>query len=100
MPRSTHGGGVLHVAGVEGAVGPGFEGVAEVLATSDLGRGGAAFSAYVEGRQVVDLWAGEAAPGTPWGRDTLVTAMSATKGVAATCLLLLHDRGLLDVDAP
>jgi CubicO group peptidase (beta-lactamase class C family) len=89
-----------YMGAVDGVVEPGFEAVAEVLAASDLGRGGAAFSAYVEGRQVVDLWAGEAAPGTPWVRDTLTTAMSATKGAAAACLLVLHDRGLIDVDAP
>jgi CubicO group peptidase (beta-lactamase class C family) len=28
------------------------------------------------------------------------TGFSATKGVAAVCMLLLHDRGLIDVDAP
>ena len=82
----------MHVGAVQGDVAPGFEGVVEAFAASDLGRGGAAFSAYVEGRQVADLWAGEAVPGTPWSRDTLTTAMSATKGAAAACLLVLHRR--------
>jgi CubicO group peptidase (beta-lactamase class C family) len=77
-----------------------LEAVSAAFARVDLGRGGAAFSAYVEGEQVVDLWRGEAAPGVRWGRDTLATAFSATKGAAAVCLLLLHDRGLIDVDAP
>jgi CubicO group peptidase (beta-lactamase class C family) len=85
---------------VDGFVTPGFEVVAEAFHGIDLGRGGAAFSAYVEGHQVADLWGGQTSPGTPWNRDTLVTAMSATKGVAAICLLLLHDRGLIDVEAP
>jgi CubicO group peptidase (beta-lactamase class C family) len=85
---------------VQGHAQEGFEAVVEALAKADLGRGGAAFSAYVAGEQVVDLWAGESAPGVPWSRDTIATAFSATKGAAALCLLLLHDRGLLDVDAP
>ena len=85
---------------VEGSVQPGFEAVAHVLEHSDLGRGGAAVAAYVHGQQVVDLWVGEASPGVPWAQDTLTTAFSATKGAAAVCLLLLHDRGLIDVDAP
>ena len=83
-----------------GVVGPGLEPVAEVFGRSDFGRGGGAFAAYVDGELVVDLWGGEAAPGMPWERDTLATAFSATKGAAALCLLLLHDRGLIDVEAP
>ena len=85
---------------VDGFASPGFERVADAFAAIDLKRGGAAFSAYAEGQLVADLWAGQAAPGVPWQRDTLTTAMSATKGVAAAVMLVLHDRGLLDVDAP
>ena len=85
---------------VEGSVRPGFEKVTEAFESADLGRGGGAFAAYVDGEQVVDLWGGEAAPGVRWDRETLTTAFSATKGAAAICLLLLHDRGLIDVDAP
>jgi CubicO group peptidase (beta-lactamase class C family) len=85
---------------VDGTTKPGFEPLADALAAGDLGRGGGAFAAYVEGELVADLWAGEAAPGTPWQPDTLTTAYSATKGAAALCILLLHDRGLLDVEAP
>ena len=83
-----------------GSVAAGFDRVGEAFSRIDFGRGGAAFSAYVEGRRVVDLWGGEAAPGVPWQRDTLTTAFSATKGVAAACLLVLQDRGLLDVESP
>lgn len=77
-----------------------FAAVERAFARCDLGRGGAAFAAYVDGVKVVDLWAGEAQPGIPWRRDTLVTAMSATKGFAALCVQVLADRGLVDVDAP
>jgi CubicO group peptidase (beta-lactamase class C family) len=88
------------MAVVAGSVTPGFEAVQEAFARIDIGRGGAAFSAYVEGEKAVDLWAGEARPGVAWSRDTMTTAMSATKGCAALCAQILHDRGLLDVDAP
>ncbi|MFD0415849.1 serine hydrolase domain-containing protein [Streptomyces sp. NPDC127108] len=36
----------------------------------------------------------------PWERDTAQVVRSATKGVAAAVLLLLHQRGELDLDAP
>ena len=85
---------------VEGFTGSGFEAVADAFGDIDLGRGGAAFAAFVEGRQVADLWAGQARPGVPWRKDTLTTAMSATKGAAATCMLILADRGLIDIEAP
>jgi CubicO group peptidase (beta-lactamase class C family) len=83
-----------------GTVEPGFEAVREVFAEQDLGVGGGAFAAYVEGVQVADLWGGDAIPGTPWREETRTTGMSATKGVAAACVLVLHARGLVDVDAP
>ena len=85
---------------VDGFTSPGFESVADAFGDISLGRGGAAFAAYVEGRLVVDLWGGWARPEVPWEQHTLTTAMSATKGMAATCMLVLHDRGLLDVEAP
>ena len=83
---------------VLGEVAPGFEHVREAFerGAADLGRGGGAFCAYVDGKFAVDLFAGEAAPGTPWRRDTRAVLMSATKGVAALCMLLLVDRGELD----
>jgi CubicO group peptidase (beta-lactamase class C family) len=85
---------------VQGAVEPGFEAVRAAFAEQDLGRGGGAFAAYVDGVPVVDLWAGHAEPGKPWERDTRTTGMSATKGLASVCCLVLHARGLLDVEAP
>ncbi|MFE6778540.1 serine hydrolase domain-containing protein [Streptomyces sp. NPDC057702] len=43
--------------------------------------------------------AGEVAP-APWEADTAQVVRSVTKGVAATVPLLLHQRGLVDLDAP
>jgi CubicO group peptidase (beta-lactamase class C family) len=59
-------------------------------------------AAYLNGRLVVDTWAGLAdrAAGRPIEGDTLFTVFSTGKGVAATCAHLLAERGQLDYDAP
>ena len=63
---------------------------------------GAAVAITVDGKPVVDLWAGLAdkATATPWCDDTMAVVFSSTKGVAATCMHVLVDRGLVDLDAP
>ncbi len=63
---------------------------------------GAAVCVTVDGRPVVDLWAGHADPARsrPWGRDTIVHVYSATKGMTALCAHRLVERGALDLDAP
>jgi CubicO group peptidase (beta-lactamase class C family) len=88
---------------VQGTVEPGFEAVADSFRRGlEKGELGAAVSAYVDGRQVVDLWGGwaDAARTRPWQRDTIACTYSATKGMTATCAHHLVDRGLLDVDEP
>src|SRR5208283_2210680 len=68
---------------------------------ADLGDGGGAFCAYVDGDCVVDLWAGPAGPtGRAWQEDTRAVVMSSTKGMTTLCAHLLEDRGELDLDAP
>ena len=55
----------------------------------------------VDGEFVVDLWAGLAASdGRPWEQDTIVNVYSSTKTMASLCVLMLADRGKLDLDAP
>lgn len=68
----------------------------------ERGELGAAVTIHHQGRAVVDLWAGTAdqASGRPWAENTMVTVFSATKGLAATCMHMLVDRGRLDIDAP
>ncbi|WP_433511306.1 serine hydrolase domain-containing protein [Nonomuraea sp. CA-143628] len=63
---------------------------------------GAAFAVYLDGELVVDLWDGVADRRTerPWEADTPVFAYSCTKAIAATVLLQLAERGLVDVSAP
>ena len=76
-----------------GRVEPGYEDVAATFAAV-AGGGTSAFAAVVEGRVVLDLRAGG------WEPDTTAVLFSGTKGVLATVLMLLADRGALDLDAP
>ena len=63
---------------------------------------GAAAAVMLEGRVVVNLWAGHAdrKKTAPWRQDTLVNVFSTTKGITAICAHRLAERGLLDFDAP
>ncbi|WP_245656363.1 serine hydrolase domain-containing protein [Microtetraspora fusca] len=83
---------------------PRFSRVREVFDRhfSDGEELGAAFAVFLDGEPVVDLWGGVADrhTGRPWEADTPVLAYSCTKAVAATGLLLLVERGLVDVHSP
>jgi CubicO group peptidase (beta-lactamase class C family) len=63
---------------------------------------GSATAVVVDGRMVVDLWAGSREPTLtqPWERDTILCMMSVTKGLAGITFNMLIDRGLVDPDAP
>ena len=62
---------------------------------------GASACVVHDGQVVVDVWGGSAAPsGAPWQQDTIVNVYSTTKTMAAVCLLMLADRGLIEFDAP
>lgn len=87
-----------------GTCAPGWEGVRDAFAANfeDHGDVGAACCVYRHGRPVVDLWAGFAdlAGGRWWEEDTIQLVFSATKGICATVLHRLAERGLVDLDAP
>ena len=96
-------GDVMAKTAIHGSVAAGFEGVSDSFARGfEKGELGAAVSAYVDGRNVVDLWGGwaDAERTREWAHDTIVPTYSATKGMTATCAHLLVDRGALDVDEP
>ena len=59
---------------------------------------GASVAITVDGENVVDLWAGDLvdAGDEKWSEDTIVNVWSTTKTMAATVMLMLADRGLLD----
>jgi CubicO group peptidase (beta-lactamase class C family) len=80
--------------GAGGSVAPGYAAVRRAFVEA-AGSAPCAFAAVVDGVLVADLWAG---PG--WAADTTTVLYSGTKGVAATALLTLVERGELDLDAP
>jgi CubicO group peptidase (beta-lactamase class C family) len=81
---------------VHGEVGPGLEAVREAFdRVAGSSAGGVAFSVVRGGESLVELWAGEAAPGVPWTRDTRVVLFSGTKGIVATVLAMLTAHGLI-----
>lgn len=92
------------MADVQGACKPGFEGVRDAIAnTLDTGQDvGACAAVVVDGELVADVWGGftDEARTTPWQADTITNVWSTTKTMAAISLLLLVDRGEVDVDAP
>jgi CubicO group peptidase (beta-lactamase class C family) len=63
---------------------------------------GASVCVTVDGKPVVDLWAGNADKDgkRPWHKNTIVNVYSTTKGLGAICANLLVERGQLDLDAP
>lgn len=83
-----------------------FEGVRSAFASnfSDLGDVGACVSATVDGETVVDLWGGtcttDAGIDQPWQHDTIINVWSSTKTMSFLVILMLADRGMLDLDAP
>ena len=87
---------------LQGEYHPDFRAVAKLLGRLvGAGHGGAAVCVYHRGQPVVDLWGGvRDAAGHPWERDTLALSYSTSKGVVATLLHVLVDRGLLDYDDP
>ena len=90
---------------MEGHVHPDFAPVADRLGKTidgglfTKGRGGAAIAVYHHGELVVDAWGGvKDSVGTPWAEDTMATSFSTTKGVVATVMHRLADRGELAYD--
>ena len=89
---------------IEGVCGSRFKEVQEAFIENFAKRGevGAPVAIYVEGRPVVDLWAGHADKNrtTSWERDTIVNVYSSTKGATTICAHRLVEQERLDVDAP
>ena len=81
-----------------------FSAVREAFAEGFRSRNeiGSAVAVTLDGKSVVDLWAGHAdlARTRPWARDTIVNIYSCTKGMTALCAHQLVERGQLDLDAP
>ena len=98
MPSSTQ------LAGIEGFAVEGFGPVADAFA-ANFTEGlevGAACCVYVDGRPVVDLWAGLADPATgmPWREDTPTVIFSISKALLAVLAHQQVEDGRLDLDRP
>ncbi|MFW9876021.1 MAG: serine hydrolase domain-containing protein [Candidatus Thorarchaeota archaeon] len=81
-----------------------FKLVKEVFAEnfkSDLDVG-ASLALTINGNFMIDIWAGYAdeAQTKLWEEDTIVNVYSTTKVMTALCVLILVDRGIIDLDAP
>src|SRR6516225_1174573 len=80
-----------------------FEGVRAALARNlDSGEElGASLVLDIDGDIVVDLWGGFCDEGrtVPWSEHTITNVWSSTKTVTSLAVLMLVDRGELDVDA-
>lgn len=87
---------------VHGHVASGFEKVGEAFAAGqEKDEGGAQLCVYLDGKKVVDVWAGrDPVRNREYGQSTISTLMSCTKAAVATCALILMERGELALDTP
>jgi len=88
---------------IDGHCDPGFDAVRDAFTQNFAGGDlSASCAVTLEGELVVDLWGGyrDLARRMPWQRDTIVNVWSTTKMLTALCVLMLHERGVLSVDAP
>jgi CubicO group peptidase (beta-lactamase class C family) len=89
---------------IHGHCDPRFQPVKTAFETNfrEHGDVGASVAITMNGEFVVDLWGGhlDDEKTTEWQEDTLVNVWSSTKTMAAMSLLLLADRGEVDLHAP
>lgn len=89
---------------IHGTCDPRFAAVKAAFETNFREHGdiGASVAITLDGEFVVDLWGGhlDQERTAPWQEDTLVNVWSSTKTMAAMSLLLLADRGDVDLHAP
>ncbi|GGB27250.1 serine hydrolase domain-containing protein [Allosediminivita pacifica] len=89
---------------IQGSWDPKFEKVRDLFAekVADGSEVGASLHVTVDGKDVIDIWGGwrEREHLTPWDEHTVVNVFSGSKPVTSLALLMMVDRGLLDLDAP
>jgi CubicO group peptidase (beta-lactamase class C family) len=92
------------MADLSGRCDPRFERVYEALATNiNAGKEvGASLYVNIDGEDVIDLWGGwrDKEHSAPWTEDTIVNVFSGTKTVTSVAVLMLADRGQIDIFAP
>jgi CubicO group peptidase (beta-lactamase class C family) len=92
------------MAEIHGTCAGRFEAVRDLLARYlDSGEElGASLVLDIDGEIVIDMWGGfcDEARTVPWSEHTITNVWSTTKTVTSLALLMLADRGELDVGAP
>jgi CubicO group peptidase (beta-lactamase class C family) len=85
---------------MEGTFEPAFKAVAEAFAADP--RGGSALTVLHHGHPVVDVYEGwrDTARTVPWDESTLVNVYSVGKPIMAAAVMLLVQRGQVDLMAP
>ena len=93
---------MTHTLEIHGTYEPRFEPVAKLMRKQIKHYGGGAAAAvFLEGKPVVDIWAGPARKdGTAWQQDTMSICYSGTKGITSTAIHMLATDGLIDYEAP
>jgi CubicO group peptidase (beta-lactamase class C family) len=87
------------VTAVGAGVGQWFGAVADAFrgTSKELGEEAAAVTVFRGGTKIVDLWAGvDVVNQRPMPRDGLMMVASCSKGITATVVAMLVERGLLD----
>lgn len=84
---------------IEGRVDDRFRRLKDAFRANFHERGdiGAGVAVYLDGREVVNLWGGEAAPGRAWTADTLIPTLSIGKAISGLAVQLAWERGLFDL---
>lgn len=90
------------MADVQGQWDPAFNSLSTLLAER-VASGeelGASICVNIDGKDVVDIWSGYFDPERkkPWDKDTLVPVWSCSKIVTSIAVLILVDRGLINVN--
>jgi len=90
------------VSTIDGYVHPAFASVAEQFRRlhAKPGSGGGSLAVQLRDEPMLDVWSGFADHNDthPWTADTMAMSFSTTKGVAATVIHRLADRGLISYD--
>lgn len=81
---------------------PRFQSIKDIFSNS-INSGfetGAALSIEYKGEMVINLWGGfqDEQKTLEWNEDTLVNVFSVTKGITAICVLMLIDKGQIDIN--
>lgn len=89
---------------LQGHCDPKFQSIADMMA-ENIATGkeiGASLYLNLDGEEVIDLWGGwrELEHVSPWDEHTVVNVFSGSKPITSLAVLMLVDRGLIDVDAP